>query len=287
MDPRRPAGPRDRRRPRVRRRSRADGLGRGAARGDPGAARPRDGNPHQPDARRRKTHGQVEGAPEAALRHHAARAASHPTRRFRGEAEGGGFHTRHALAQTDRRGAGVDGRGLRPLPLRVTRPPVGALPPDVLRRIAPVRKLALETGTTLYLVGGAVRDLLLGRAITDLDLVVEADAVVFARRLAHDLHAAVETHRRFGTAVLRLPEGERLDVATARAEDYETPGALPRVRAGSIDDDLARRDFTVNAMAMRIGRSNRPDFLDPFGGRRDLRARLVRALHPRSSGSVS
>ena len=164
----------------------------------------------------------------------------------------------------------------------MTRPPVGALPPDVLRRIAPVRKLALETGTTLYLVGGAVRDLLLGRAITDLDLVVEADAVVFARRLAHDLHAAVETHRRFGTAVLRLPEGERLDVATARAEDYETPGALPRVRAGSIDDDLARRDFTVNAMAMRIGRSNRPDFLDPFGGRRDLRARLVRALHPRS-----
>ena len=164
----------------------------------------------------------------------------------------------------------------------MTRPPVGALPPDVLRRIAPVRKLALETGTTLYLVGGAVRDLLLGRAITDLDLVVEADAVVFARRLAHDLHAGVETHRRFGTAVLRLPEGERLDVATARAEDYETPGALPRVRAGSIDDDLARRDFTVNAMAMRIGRSNRPDFLDPFGGRRDLRARLVRALHPRS-----
>jgi len=164
----------------------------------------------------------------------------------------------------------------------VTRPPIGALPPDVLRRIAAARKLAGETRISLYLVGGAVRDLFLGRSITDVDLVVEADAVVFARRLARELHAAVETHRRFGTAVLRLPDGERLDLATARAEEYETPGALPRVRAGSIDDDLARRDFTVNAMAMRIGRSKRPALLDPFGGRRDLRARLVRALHPRS-----
>jgi tRNA nucleotidyltransferase (CCA-adding enzyme) len=164
----------------------------------------------------------------------------------------------------------------------VTHTPSGALPPDVLRRVAPARKLARETGIALYLVGGAVRDLLLGRAVTDVDLVVEADALGFAARLARELGAAVELHRRFGTAVLSLPDGERLDVATARAEEYQKPAALPRVRASSIEDDLARRDFTINAMALEIARSKRAALLDPFGGRNDLRRKLVRALHPRS-----
>jgi len=164
----------------------------------------------------------------------------------------------------------------------VTPSPVGALPPDVLRRVAPARKLARETGIALYLVGGAVRDLILGRGVTDVDLVVEADALGFAARLAQELGAAVELHRRFGTAVLSLPDGERLDVATARAEEYEQTGALPRVRAGSIEDDLARRDFTVNAMAMEIARAKRAALIDPFGGRNDLRRKVMRVLHPRS-----
>jgi tRNA nucleotidyltransferase (CCA-adding enzyme) len=164
----------------------------------------------------------------------------------------------------------------------VTHTPSGALPPDVLRRVAPARKLARETGIALYLVGGAVRDLLLGRPVTDVDLVVEADALGFAARLARELGAAVKLHRRFGTAVLSLPDGERLDVATARAEEYQKPAALPRVRASSIEDDLARRDFTINAMALEIARSKRAALLDPFGGRNDLRRKLVRALHPRS-----
>ena len=164
----------------------------------------------------------------------------------------------------------------------MTPTPSGALPPDVLRRVAPARKLARETGIALYLVGGAVRDVLLGRGVTDVDLVVEADALGFAARLARDLGAAVELHRRFGTAVLSLPDGERLDVAMARAEEYEQTGALPRVRAGSIEDDLARRDFTVNAMAMEIARAKQAALIDPFGGRNDLRRKVIRALHPRS-----
>jgi len=164
----------------------------------------------------------------------------------------------------------------------VTPTPSGTLPPDVLRRVAPARKLARETGIALYLVGGAVRDVLLGRGVTDVDLVVEADALGFAGRLARDLGAAVELHRRFGTAVLSLPDGERLDVAMARAEEYEQTGALPRVRAGSIEDDLARRDFTVNAMAMEIARAKQAALIDPFGGRNDLRRKVIRALHPRS-----
>ena len=158
----------------------------------------------------------------------------------------------------------------------------GALPPDVARRVAEARRLARASGIALYLVGGAVRDLLLRRPVRDVDLVVEGDALDFARRLASELSATARFHGRFGTAVLALPEGDRLDLATARAEEYEKPAALPRVRAGSIEDDLARRDFTVNAIAIEIARAKRPFLLDPFGGRSDLRRKLVRALHPRS-----
>jgi tRNA nucleotidyltransferase (CCA-adding enzyme) len=133
-------------------------------------------------------------------------------------------------------------------------------------------------------VGGAVRDLLLGRPgrIADVDLVVEEDAPGFARELARRLEAPLKLHGRFGTAVVETPPGERLDLATARKEIYDRPGALPRVRPGSIEDDLARRDFTVNAMAMEIARRGRARFLDPFGGRADLRRRRIRMLHPRS-----
>jgi tRNA nucleotidyltransferase (CCA-adding enzyme) len=133
-------------------------------------------------------------------------------------------------------------------------------------------------------VGGAVRDLLLGRParIADVDLVVEEDAPGFARELARRLKARVKLHGRFGTAVVETPSGERLDLATARKESYDRPGALPRVRPGSIEDDLARRDFTVNAMAMEIARRGRPRLLDPFGGRADLRRRRIRMLHPGS-----
>lgn len=115
-----------------------------------------------------------------------------------------------------------------------------------------------------------------------MDLVVEDDAPGFARELARRLKAPVKLHGRFGTAVVETPSGERLDLATARKESYDRPGALPRVRPGSIEDDLLRRDFTVNAMAMEIARRGRPRLLDPFGGRADLRGRRIRMLHPGS-----
>jgi len=150
------------------------------------------------------------------------------------------------------------------------------------RRVAGARETARKLGTPLYLVGGAVRDLLLGRPVVDVDLVVPSDAAGFARRLALDLGGRAKVHGRFGTATVELPDGARLDVATARAEDYERPGALPRVRPGSIADDLARRDFTVNAMAAEISQATAPVIIDPFGGREDLRRGRVRALHPRS-----
>jgi tRNA nucleotidyltransferase (CCA-adding enzyme) len=132
-------------------------------------------------------------------------------------------------------------------------------------------------------VGGGVRDLLLGRAHPDLDLVAEGPIEELATELASALGATARHHPRFATATLELPDGARLDLATARAESYATPGALPTVTPGGLEEDLARRDFTVNAMALELvpeGRRGR--LLDPHGGRSDLEARLLRTLHPRS-----
>jgi tRNA nucleotidyltransferase (CCA-adding enzyme) len=136
-----------------------------------------------------------------------------------------------------------------------------------------VREAAREP---LYLVGGAVRDLLLGRGRADVDLVVEGDAAALAERLG----AEVIAHERFSTAKLLL-DGHELDLATARAESYPRPGALPVVEpAASLEEDLARRDFTINAMAIPLKTEAR--LIDPYGGRADLAAGLLRVLHPKS-----
>jgi len=137
-----------------------------------------------------------------------------------------------------------------------------------------LRTLTLPRGEGLYLVGGTVRDILLGRPSFDVDIAVEGDAIAFARGLGGE----VTGHGRFGTAVVRFPDGRRWDVVTARRERYGAPAALPEVEAGTIADDLARRDFTVNAMAASLG----DDFgrlLDPYGGRDDLAAGVIRVLH--------
>ncbi len=142
---------------------------------------------------------------------------------------------------------------------------------------AELRPLDLPRGEGLYLVGGTVRDILLGRTSFDVDLAVEGDALAFARGLG----GAVTGHGRFGTAVVRFPDGRHWDVVTARRETYREPAALPDVEAGSIEDDLARRDFTVNAMAASLG-EDLGRIVDPHGGRADLEAGAVRVLHPES-----
>jgi tRNA nucleotidyltransferase (CCA-adding enzyme) len=140
------------------------------------------------------------------------------------------------------------------------------------------RELAGELGVGLSLAGGAVRDLLSGGGVRDVDLVVEGDGIAFARRLAERLGVAAVAHQRFGTATLTLPGGVHLDVASARDETYAHPGALPRVRPGDLPSDLARRDFSINAMALRLG-PGKPRLEDPHGGRADLSRGLVRMLH--------
>src|SRR3954452_10945273 len=127
----------------------------------------------------------------------------------------------------------------------------------------------------LWLVGGAVRDVLLGATVRDLDLAVEGDLddVVGA------LGSSIEDHVRFGTATVGTPDGGVVNVARTRTETYARPGALPDVRPAGIDEDLARRDFTVNAVAVGLPDGEvraAPHALD------DLEARLLRVLHPRS-----
>jgi tRNA nucleotidyltransferase (CCA-adding enzyme) len=129
-----------------------------------------------------------------------------------------------------------------------------------------------------YLVGGTVRDLLLGRPSRfDFDLAVIGDAEEYARALAERLNGTVTTHGRFGTATVRYESGLHVDVAAARSEIYPAPAALPEVTAAAtIAEDLGRRDFTINAMAVSL-----PDaqLVDPFDGEQHLRDRLVRVLH--------
>jgi tRNA nucleotidyltransferase (CCA-adding enzyme) len=133
-----------------------------------------------------------------------------------------------------------------------------------------------SAGEPVHLVGGAVRDLLLGRGRADIDLVVEGDAAALAKRLGAD----PVSHERFATAKARL-DGHEVDIATARAETYAHPGALPEVEpAVGIEADLARRDFTINAMAIPL--RGELELIDPFDGRADLEAGRLRVLHGRS-----
>ena len=140
---------------------------------------------------------------------------------------------------------------------------------------------AASEGRHVYLVGGVVRDLLLHRENLDLDIVVERDAIGLAQQLADSTGGKLTSHPEFGTAKLSWKEWS-VDFATARSETYASPGALPTVAAGTLANDLARRDFTINAMAIRLNRGAFGDLVDEHGGRRDLERRLVRVLHNRS-----
>jgi tRNA nucleotidyltransferase (CCA-adding enzyme) len=132
-----------------------------------------------------------------------------------------------------------------------------------------------------WLVGGAVRDLLLGATSVDLDIAIEGDARNVARAVAARLGGAAVEHERFGTATVKA-EGLTVDLASTRRETYAQPGALPDVEAAPLDDDLARRDFTINAMAASLAPDRLGEVRDPHGGRADLEAGVIRVLHPGS-----
>lgn len=153
------------------------------------------------------------------------------------------------------------------------------LPPMLFTLLKEAGQLADRLDLPLYVVGGCVRDLLLGIENLDLDLVVEGDGIAFARKLAAEQSGRVKAHDRFGTAVIVLPDGLKLDVATARTEYYEYPTALPTVEQSSIKKDLYRRDFTINALAVRLNGRGFGEVLDFYGGQRDLKNQAIRVLH--------
>jgi len=160
-----------------------------------------------------------------------------------------------------------------------------ALPGPLLDLLQQASSLAQEMGYPLYVVGGFVRDLLLGAPTLDMDLVVEGDATKLARRLARDIDAHTRSHKQFGTAKIILAGREAefgvpfLDFATARLEFYAYSAALPEVEDSSIKADLHRRDFTINTLAIRLDSDHYGDLLDFYGGEQDLRDKVIRVLH--------
>jgi len=153
------------------------------------------------------------------------------------------------------------------------------LPEPVLDLFGRIGSLGDEMGTNVYLVGGLPRDLWLGTPGYDVDVVVEGDGLAFARAFAREVGGSVTAHKRFGTAIVGIGPGQKVDVATARRERYLRPGALPEVEPDTIRQDLYRRDFTINSMAIQLNRSRYGRLADPFGGLRDLRAGVLRVLH--------
>ncbi len=167
--------------------------------------------------------------------------------------------------------------------LRSTRSVKGLIeervPHEVRETLRAVGDVADEAGSPVYLVGGIVRDLFMRVANLDIDIVVEGDGITFAGILIRKLGGRMKTHLKFGTAVVLLPSGLKLDIATARLEYYESPAALPTVELSSIKKDLYRRDFTINTLAVRLNRKHFGELIDFFGGLRDIKEKTIRILH--------
>ena len=156
------------------------------------------------------------------------------------------------------------------------------LPEDIQELLKRVGAEADRAGMRVYLVGGVVRDLLLEQASTDIDIVVEGDAFAFARKLARKLKAEAVFHEKFRTAALALAGGMGLDVVTARSETYAGPGVLPDIAPATIKEDILRRDFTINALAVGLNADNFGVLRDDVDGAADIESRLIRIMHERS-----
>jgi len=150
---------------------------------------------------------------------------------------------------------------------------------DIIMLLQSVGETARDMGVEAYVVGGFVRDLLLHISNLDIDIVIEGDGIAFARKWAQQCNGTVRSHEKFGTATVILPEGRRIDVATARLEYYEYPAALPTVELSSIKLDLYRRDFTINAMAIHLNPDRFGMLVDFFNSQNDLKERRIRVLH--------
>ncbi|NQU95548.1 MAG: CBS domain-containing protein [Candidatus Omnitrophica bacterium] len=165
------------------------------------------------------------------------------------------------------------------------------LPKQILEMLHVIGKNADCEGLRAFVVGGFVRDMLLGVKNLDVDIAVEGDAISFGRHLARIFGGSLVVYKKFGTSsiVIDWPKGLRkspgsgpkfkIDFAAARKESYEKPAALPTVRFSSLKNDLQRRDFTINAMAASLNKQSFGQLIDFFGGEKDLENKVIRVLH--------
>jgi tRNA nucleotidyltransferase (CCA-adding enzyme) len=153
------------------------------------------------------------------------------------------------------------------------------LPRKIIRVLKDLGHVADMLGYSAYLVGGLVRDVFLKHENLDVDIVIEGDGIEFAHEFAEHYGARVRSHRKFGTAVLIFPDDFKVDVATARMEYYESPGAPPSVETSSLKLDLYRRDFTINTLAIKLNKRLYGTLIDYFGGQRDIKEKVLRVLH--------
>jgi tRNA nucleotidyltransferase (CCA-adding enzyme) len=173
-------------------------------------------------------------------------------------------------------------------PLRKIRRPVSrnveslikeTMPAEIVKLLEKIADCARECGYTSYAVGGFVRDLLMRRKNLDVDIVIEGDGIEFARRFTAKHGGKVKAHKKFQTAVMVLGQRRKIDIATARTEYYTEPAALPIVEMSSIKNDLYRRDFTINALAIKLNGTDKNHLIDFFGGQQDLKDSVLRVLH--------
>lgn len=153
------------------------------------------------------------------------------------------------------------------------------LPKNVLDLMEKAGAVAEELGCQVFAVGGFVRDLLLRRKNLDLDLVIEGEGIKFAKKFSAQENLAAKYHRKFGTAQIVAEGGFKIDVASARMEYYESPAALPVVELSTIRQDLYRRDFTINTLAIHLNPGHFGELIDFFGGQRDLKNRIIKIIH--------
>ena len=178
--------------------------------------------------------------------------------------------------------------------LNIARKMTSGMSGEMLSAVMLISELAQKESKKAYLVGGFVRDLILGVKNLDLDVVLEGNAISFTRRFAENVKGSLVAHAKFGTATVVMslpgaksaprgvaarPEKLKIDFAAARKEIYKKPAALPMVKFASLRDDLYRRDFTINAMAASINKNDFGELVDFFGGLNDLRRGVIKVLH--------
>ncbi len=156
---------------------------------------------------------------------------------------------------------------------------IECLDKKIITLLRTIGEVAAENHDRSFAVGGFVRDLLLHKKNPDLDIVIEGDGIAFAKQLAKHFGVSVRTHEKFGTAIVIMPDGFHIDVATARLEYYEYPAAMPTVELSSLKLDLYRRDFTLNALAIHLNPDKFGMLVDFFHSQKDIKDRQIRVLH--------